>query len=55
MFNNNVLPAYGLGYYDGRVIGVFNRPENYNDQEKVLYNQGYDKGCADFCDLDSEA
>ena len=54
MFNNNVLPAYGLGYYDGRVTGIFNRPETYNDEEKSLYNQGYDKGCADYSELDCE-
>ena len=50
---------YARGYHDGRAIGagvgegldtIGNRPEDAPN--RVAYKEGYDKGVADYCDLD---
>jgi len=48
--------TYARGYYDGRSKGWCDTPiEWMNDNEKHAYNEGYDKGVADYCELDEKA
>ncbi len=45
--------VYARGYYDGRTKGWCDTPiEWMNDTEKHTYNEGFDKGVADYCEFD---
>jgi hypothetical protein len=49
--NYDHLNAYALGYYDGRAKGSdeFN-PYAGDDPLRHLYNAGYERGVADYCE-----
>lgn len=45
--------VYARGYHDGRSKGWCDTPiEWMNEEEKLAYSEGYDKGVSDYCDLD---
>lgn len=45
--------VYARGYHDGRVKGWCDTEIEWMTPEEVgVYAQGYDKGVADYCDLD---
>jgi len=48
--------TYARGYYDGRVHGYADTLQDwFNDEERLAYSRGYDKGVADYCELDEKA
>lgn len=53
-FDYNLAEAYALGYFDGRSKGVDTNPYEYDDTCRFLYTQGYERGVADYCELDTE-
>lgn len=47
--------VYARGYFDGRVNGYEATDLDWMIPEEVgVYEQGYDKGVADYCDLDEK-
>lgn len=51
LMNREQAYAYALGYYDGRSKGTENNPYG-NDRLRHAYDEGYERGVADYCDLD---
>jgi len=43
--------AYAIGYWDGRSKGVGDNKFK-NDESRVAYGCGYERGVSDFCDFD---
>ena len=45
--------AFALGYYQGRVVGVWENEDirdwDFNSQHQHFYKLGYDVGVADYC------
>jgi len=52
--NYTHLDAYALGYYHGRADGVDVNPYDHAQQERQLYNDGYEHGVGDYCRIDEE-
>lgn len=49
-----VMNAHSLGYWDGRAHGVCERClDDFNDDELLAYRFGFDKGVADYSELDA--
>ena len=47
--------VYARGYHDGRVKGWCDTEiEWMTDEEKHTYNEGFDKGVADYCAIDEK-
>ena len=51
MTNEDYNHAYifALGYYDARVEGVMD--DGIESEDRFWYKAGYDKGIADYCEL----
>lgn len=45
---DNLLVAFARGYYDAREHGVRILLESYSDEERSMYNRGYDRGLFDW-------
>lgn len=46
---------YARGYYDGRNLGSYAIPKDCMEEvSSLFFKMGYDKGVADYCDLDIE-
>ena len=45
--------AYALGYFDGRAHGTEANPYDGADARRAAYDEGYQRGVADYCDLDA--
>ena len=53
-FDSALAYVYARGYFDGRVNGYEDTDLDWMTPEEVgIYAQGYDKGVADFSDLDN--
>ena len=52
----NAKESYALGYYYGRSEGSYGLfdLDSLNDQERYEFRLGYDRGVADYCDLDTD-
>jgi hypothetical protein len=46
----NDFYMYAVGYYDGRVNGQ--ESEHISGKDRYYYKAGYDRGIADYCELD---
>lgn len=47
---------YALGYYHGRALGSYGYLDldQFTDQERYEFKQGYDRGVSDYCLIDVE-
>lgn len=50
--NYENMVAFAIGYYDGRKDGVENN--RFEGAMRGFYQQGYDRGVADYCEFDEE-
>ena len=54
IINDALHYAYAKGYWDGRAYGEGFYPTE-NENEKILYSLGYERGVGDYCrEIDSE-
>ena len=54
IINDALHYAYAKGYWDGRANGEGFYPTE-NEDEKILYGLGYERGVGDYCrEIDSE-
>ena len=53
-FPDNVHHFYALGYFHGRSEGRRVDMPGLSPKERDGYNQGYDRGVADYCEFDTE-
>lgn len=52
--NHDELYFYALGYYDGRKHG-YERVWPDDDSSRMYYILGFDRGVADYCELDVDS
>lgn len=50
--NYDQLNAYALGYYNGRSL-LLEDNKYHDEQTRGIYQDGYNKGVADYCALDA--
>ena len=54
--SNETWYWYARGYYDGRTVGVADELEELDGNKdaalRVAYKRGYDKGVADYCEME---
>lgn len=46
------MVAFAIGYYDGRGFGV--EKNSFDGTQRSFYQQGYDRGVADYSEFDEE-
>lgn len=53
-WDRNTVYAYAVGYYWGREHGTDGKIADFSRcaAERVAFNEGYERGVSDYCDMD---